>query len=346
MPCDAFRLSESLQKLSEVVISTAAVRFHPTAEWRDPHISLLSLPVLDESESCIQFLDRFSDGRTGNANSKFHGKAAVFRTVSVFTLALVMAGSLYAQDKTGSEPLQPMAADAVPKFEVVTVKPSAPDRPQGKVLTTSGRHALAQNLTLIDLITFSYGVHPKQIVGAPEWFNTDKYDIDGVPDVDGEPNSKQFKMLFQSVLVERFGLAFHHDQKELSVYVLSVAKNGPKLKETIHRPDDPVKWGMRKPGALTMTNAAMRDFCDDMQALVMDKPVVDRTGLTGRYDFSLNWTPDESQFGGRIPTPTDDANAPPSLYAALQEQLGLKFEATRAKADAFVIDRAEKPSAN
>jgi uncharacterized protein (TIGR03435 family) len=272
--------------------------------------------------------------------------AIMLRAAAAFAFAIAMVGSLHAQDKTGSEPVQPMPADAAPKFDVVTVKPSDPDRPPGKVLTTNGRHVLAQNLTLIDLISFAYGIHPKQIVGAPGWFSSDKYDIDGVPDVEGEPNSKQFKMLFQSVLLERFGLAFHRDQKDMSVYVLSVAKNGPKLKETARKPDDPANWRMRKPGALTMTNTTMRDFCDDLQALVMDKPVVDRTGLASRYDFLLNWTPDESQFSGRVPPPSDDPNPPPSLYTALQEQLGLKLEPTRAKADAFVIDHAEKPSAN
>jgi uncharacterized protein (TIGR03435 family) len=87
-----------------------------------------------------------------------------------------------------------------------------------------------------------------------------------------------------------------------------------------------------------------------MQGAVMDKPVVDQTGLTERYDFNLNWTPDQSQFaslGAHIPTPNpDDPNALPSLYTALQEQLGLKMEATRAKVDVMVIDHIDKPSAN
>jgi uncharacterized protein (TIGR03435 family) len=267
-------------------------------------------------------------------------------TIAILGFVIAGNGALRAQEKSGAEPVKPMATDAVPKFEVVTVKRSDPDRPAGRVLTTNGRHAIAQNLTLVDLMTFAFGIHPKQIVGAPDWFSAEKFDIDGVPDVEGEPNSKQFKMLFQSVLTERFGLAFHHDEKELPVYVLTVGKSGPKLTATSHAPGDPAKFGMKKPGALTMANATMRDFCDDMQALVMDKPVVDHTGLTGTYDFSLNWTPDESQFGGRVPPPTDDPNAPPGLYTAIQEQLGLKLEATRAMADAVVIDRVERPSAN
>lgn len=247
------------------------------------------------------------------------------------------------------EPPKPMAADAIPKFDVVTVKPSDPNRP-GKLFTIRGRHVMTINTTLNDIITFAYGLHAKQIVGAPAWFATDKFDIDGVPDVEGQPSSKQFKMLFQSVLTDRFKLTFHHEQKELSVYALMVGKSGPKMTETIHKPTDPVNFLFRgRPGALVVTNATMKDFCDGMQSAVMDKPVVDHTGLTARYDFNLNWTPDESQFesmGGFKPPTTEDPNAPPALSTAMQEQLGLKFDATKAPADVFVIDHVEKPSAN
>jgi uncharacterized protein (TIGR03435 family) len=206
------------------------------------------------------------------------------------------------------------------------------------------------NTNLNDIMTFAYGLHAKQIVGAPAWFSTDKFDIDGVPDVEGQPSSKQFKLLFQSVLTDRFKLTFHHDKKELSVYALTVGKAGPKMTETIHQPNDPKNFIFRgKPGNLMVTNSTMKDFCDGMQAAVMDKPVVDQTGLTARYDFNLNWTPDESQFesmGGFKPPATEDPNAPPVLSTAMQEQLGLKFEATKAPAEVFVIDHVEKPSAN
>jgi uncharacterized protein (TIGR03435 family) len=277
------------------------------------------------------------DGNTISGRVTQHGDA------HVLTLTHVTAENTWAIP----EPPKLMPADAKPKFDVVTIKPSDPDRP-GKAFTSKGRHMLTINTNLNDLITFAYGLHVKQIVGAPEWFATDKFDIDGVPDVEGEPSSQQFKMLFQSLLTERFGLKFHHDQKELSVYALTVAKSGDKLIETIHKPGDPTNFGFRKPGELRVSNSTMRDFCDGMQGAVMDKPVVDHTGLTKKYDFLLSWTPDESQFGGRFPVPpaTDDPNAPPSLYTALQEQLGLKLEPTKAAADVIVIDHVEKPSAN
>jgi uncharacterized protein (TIGR03435 family) len=247
------------------------------------------------------------------------------------------------------EPPKPMPVDATPKFDVVTVKPSDPNR-QGKGFTIRGRHVMTINTNLNDLITFAYGLHAKQIVNAPEWFGTDKFDLDGVPDIEGQPSSKQMKILIQSALTERFQLTFHRDERELAVYAITVAKGGPKLTETIHKPTDPVNFLYRKLGQLMVSNATIKDFCDGMQGSALDKPVVDHTGLSARYDFTLDWTPDETQFaqfGPRPPAPaTEDPNAPPSLNTAIQEQLGLKIDPTKASAPVFVIDKVEKPSAN
>jgi uncharacterized protein (TIGR03435 family) len=246
------------------------------------------------------------------------------------------------------DPPKAMAADAVPKFDVVTVKPSDPNRP-GKLFTIRGRQVMTFNTTMNDMVTFAYSLHVKQLIGAPDWFATDKFDIAGVPDTEGRPNAKQMRLLIQSALTERFKFTFHHDQKELSVYALTVAKSGPKMTETIHQPNDPRNFLFRNIGQLMVTNSTMKDFSDGMQGAVMDRPVVDHTGLTARYDFNLNWTADESQFaslGIHVPPPTDDPKAPPDLYKALQEQLGLKLEPTKATTDVFVIDHVEKPSAN
>jgi uncharacterized protein (TIGR03435 family) len=247
------------------------------------------------------------------------------------------------------EPPKPMAADAKPKFDVVTVKPSDPNRP-GKLFTIRGRHVLTINTTVNDLVTFAYGLNVKEIVDGPLWFETDKFDVDGVPDVEGQPSLQQMKDLVQDVLATRFNLKFHHDQRVLAVYVLTVGKNGPKMTVTADKPSDHRNFLFRGLGKLGVTNNTMKDFCDGMQGAVMDKPVVDHTGLTDRYDFNLTWTPDETQFaqmGARVPPPTgDDPTAPPSLYTAVQEQLGLKLEAGKAATDVIVIDHVEKPSAN
>jgi hypothetical protein len=111
--------------------------------------------------------------------------------------------------------IPPMAANANPSFEVATIKPSKPDAP-GKGFIVDGRRFKTINTTLGDLISFTYGIHPKQLVGAPAWVDTDKFDITAQPDGEGTPSQQQWKTMWQKLLAERFKLAFHHDKKELS----------------------------------------------------------------------------------------------------------------------------------
>lgn len=250
------------------------------------------------------------------------------------------------------EPVKPMAADANPGFDVVTVKPSKPGQ-QGKGLGFDGRRFRTINTNVNDLIAVAYGMHTKQIIGAPDWFGTELYDIEGVPDVPGRPNLEQMGDLLQKLLADRFQLKFHHESKDLSVYVITVASGGAKMAKSAAAPTDPPAFGFRGPGDLVVRNLSMADFAKGMQTTVTDRPVVDQTGLKGRWDFTLKWTPDDSQFaqfrGAVNPQPPaagDNPNAPPSLYTALQEQLGLKMEATKAPDDVMVIDHVEKPSPN
>ena len=249
------------------------------------------------------------------------------------------------------EPQKAMAADADPSLDVATIKPSNPTA-RGKGFGFQGTHFRTFNTNLNDLIAFAYGLHSKQIVGAPDWFATDLYDIDGVPDTPGRPNLKQMGVMVQKLLADRCALKFHHDTKELSVYAITVASSGPKMTKTTTAVNDPQGFGFRGLGDLIVRNMDMKDFATWMQSGVMDKPVVDQTGLKDRYDFTLKWTPDDSQFAqfrGAVnmpPPKADDPNAPPSLYTAVQETLGLKIEATKAPDDVIVIDHVEKPSAN
>jgi uncharacterized protein (TIGR03435 family) len=248
-------------------------------------------------------------------------------------------------------PLPPMAANASPSFDVATIKPSVPGR-EGKGFGFRAGHFVTLNTDLNDLIAFAYGLHPEQIVGAPDWFATDLYDIEGKPDTEGRPNLKQKGIMVQKLLADRFQLRFHHDQKELSVYIISVAPGGPKMTKSTGGPNDPQSFGLRGLGELNVINMSVKDFASWMQNGVMDRPVIDQTGLTDRYDFPLKWTPDESQFAAFrgvdavSPPPTDDPKAPPSLYTAIQEQIGLKMSPAKSPEDVIVIDHVEKPSAN
>jgi uncharacterized protein (TIGR03435 family) len=245
-------------------------------------------------------------------------------------------------------PIPPMAADANPSFEVATIKPSKPDD-QRKAFIVRGNEFHIINQPLSQIVSFAYDVQAKQVVGMPDWGDSDKYDIDGKPDGEGAPSGKQWKTMIQKLLADRFQLKFHKDKKELSVYVLSVSKTGSKLTKDDSAPNGLPALFFQGLGKLNVRNALMSDFTGLMQSVVLDRPVLDQTGLTGRFDFTLNWTPDDSQFAGmgaRTPPPTDSADAPPNLYTAIQEQIGLKLEATKAPADVMVIDHVEKPSAN
>jgi uncharacterized protein (TIGR03435 family) len=247
--------------------------------------------------------------------------------------------------------IEPMDANANPSFEVATIKPSAPDQ-KGKGFGFRGGHFVTRNTNLNDLIAFAYGLHAKQIVDAPAWFGADLYDIEAKPDAEGRPSSKQMQTMVQKLLADRFKLTFHHDKRELAVYVISVAGGGPKMTKSTSAPNDPSAFFFRALGDLTVKNQTMKDFATWMQSGVMDKPVVDQTQLTDRYDFQLKWTPDESQFGqfrgtgAVVPPPTDDPKAPPSLYTAIQEQLGLKMGPAKLPDDVIVIDHVEKATEN
>jgi len=240
----------------------------------------------------------------------------------------------------------PMAADANPAFEVATIKPSRPDAP-GRGVLVRGRTFSTINTSLAYLMTFAYEVHARQIVGGPAWLETDKYDLTAEPDGTGQPNDKQWKRMVQKLLADRFKLAFHRDRRELSVYAIVPARTGPKLTKSEGDPNGLPSLFFRALGNLPARNASMADLAGVMQAAVLDRPVVDQTGLTGRFDFTLIWTPDESQFVGqgvRVSAPTDNPDAPPGLFTAIEEQLGLRLNSTRAPVDVLVIDAVDHPT--
>jgi len=244
--------------------------------------------------------------------------------------------------------MKPMPADARPVFEVASIKPSNPDA-QGKLFTVRGRQVMTINTTVNDLITFAFGVHPRQIASGASWLETDKYDVTGQPDVEGVPNQTQLRQMVQTLLADRFKLAVHHDKKELPVYALVVGSKGPTLTKSAANPNGLPSLLFRGLGVLPASNASIADLAGVMQSAVLDRPVVDQTGLTGRYDFTLTWTPDETQFlsmGVRIPPRAPDAAGPPGLFTAIQEQLGLKFDSTRAPVDVIVVDKIERPTQN
>jgi uncharacterized protein (TIGR03435 family) len=247
-------------------------------------------------------------------------------------------------------PPPPMKEDADPSFDVATIKPNDSGATSIQGLTMNGRNFATRNSSLADLIGFAYEVQMKQIVGGPDWLEKDRYDIAAVPDQEGAPNVQQLRLMVQKLLASRFNLKFHHEQRELSAYVLTVGKNGQKLNPTQLKGSLP-GMGMRPgPTGLTMVmaNARLADFTSFLQMLVLDRPVVDRTGISGRFDYNVTFTPDDSEFNGHPPKlpQTETSDSAPNLFAAIQEQLGLKLDAQKTSVDVIAIDHVEKPSSN
>jgi uncharacterized protein (TIGR03435 family) len=234
--------------------------------------------------------------------------------------------------------LPPMPSDADPKFEVSTIKPSKPDE-RGPRFHFEGRRFSVIHISLSQLVQFSYGLQQREIVAAPNWFSSEAYDIAAEPDGEGEPSIKQWQSMVKKLMADRFKLQFHYEKRELAVYALTVAKTGPKLIRSQGDPSALPGLGFG-PGNFGATNATMADIAEAMQQGALDRPVVDQTGLTGRFDLRLAWTPD-----GPRPA-TESADAPPDVFTAIQEQLGLKLESTRAPVDVLVIDHVERPSEN
>ncbi len=246
-------------------------------------------------------------------------------------------------------PQQAQAAPAAPAFEVATIRPVDPQPNEGRYFRMeSANRFIAKSYTVKLLIAAAYDLNPKAITGGQQWIDSDRFDISAVTPGDVRPTRDQQMAMLRTLLTERFQLTFHRQQKQFAIYLLTVTKEGAKLKSSGASENDPSSViSTVYPGRIVMParNASMQDFTSVLQRAVLDRPVVNKTGLTGRYDFDLDWSPSGREFGGDIPAAGEDAPSPP-LFTAVQQQLGLKLEATHGLAQAFVIDDVERPSAN
>lgn len=246
------------------------------------------------------------------------------------------------------KPVAPMAADANPSWDVATIKLSPPDA-KGKGFGGPPRQFETRNTTLSDIVMFAFDLNSKQIVNAPAWMDTDHFDIKtGEPDVPGAPSLTQLKAMLRKLLADRFAMKFHNGKQEMSAYVLTVAKDGIKLKKSDAQDGRGGAFYFTKLGRLVMKSDSMDDICHGFQGAVFDRPVVNRTGLAGQYDGTLNWTPDETQFAVfnvKI-VPDESPDAPPPIFTAIQQQDGLKLEAQKTAVDVMILDHVEKPSEN
>ena len=232
-----------------------------------------------------------------------------------------------------------MPKDADPDWEVVTVKPGDLYA-KGDHIDVNGRHVTLENETVEILLLIGYNVQKNQLVGAPDWVKTERWNVDGLAErrwrakcdaVAGDDTQGAGRTI-------RAGAA-PGATRDARVCA-SVAKGGPKLTANTSDPNGlPNQRGKRGEGwqMYTYTNASMPELALMLLSSV-DRPIVDQTGLKGRYDFQLKWLTDDIHAA--------DPDAPPGIFTAIQEQIGLKLEPVKAPADVLVIDKVERPGAN
>jgi uncharacterized protein (TIGR03435 family) len=236
----------------------------------------------------------------------------------------------------------------LPSFEVASIKLNRSGGPRSHMWYPTGRF-IASNQTIKALIEFAYNIQAFQLSGGPNWINSEKYDIDakaedsiaeGLQKLSFEQWREQLGLMLQSLLADRFNLKVSHETRELPVYALVIAKNGPTLQ--VSKPDgtlsNPTKGSDNRgqPGMSTsrITDGSMADLARGLSHQ-LGRIVLDQTGLKGKYDFTLQYSHDENP----------DSSGP-SIFSALQEQLGLKLESTKGPVDVLVIDHIERPSEN
>ena len=242
-----------------------------------------------------------------------------------------------------------MAPDAKPDVEVATIKPTQPGT-RLFMITVRGEDVLVKNFSLSFVVRWVYQLHPRQIIGAQGWMDTDKWDIEAKPDTPGMPDVEQEKEILRKLMTERFAMKIHEEKREMPAYTLTVSKDGPKMMKAADAGLSP-SFAMGPLGVVHVQSATMDDFAHMLND-ILDRPVVNETGLTGKWDFVLKWTPDETQFAGAPvkvslpPASAEDANAPPPLFRAIQDQLDLKLNAQKVQVPVVVIDHVAHPSPN
>jgi len=274
-------------------------------------------------------------------------------------------------------------SQARPAFEVASIKPHPPDaggRVTVGIMPQPGGRLTVTGANLRALIRFAYNIDNAQISGGPTWMDSDQYDI--VAKGDGNATTDQLREMLQTLLADRFQLRVHHASKELPVYVLGVTKGGAKLKpstqDTVTGPSFPPRGGgstlggrgegarsargVFMGGGTAQINGPMTmPELSQLLANLVGRKVIDKTGLDGRYDVKLEWTPQPGDMqgtrgfpagpgpegrGGDTGTPADPSLNGVSIFTALQEQLGLYLASGKGPVDIIVIDNAAKAAGN
>lgn len=274
-------------------------------------------------------------------------------------------------------------AQSPPRFEVASVKPNTSGTGLINIGMQPGGRYAAVNVPLRLLILNAYRVQEYQLVGLPDWANTERFDITAKAEGDIRPQPPggppgPLQLMLQALLEDRFKLTVHRETREMPIYALTIARADGKLGEQLKPsatdcaamaaarggrggppgappgpPPGPPAPGQRPlcgmqimPGSIAAGGMTMQQLTTNLSMLTR-RVVVDRTGLTGAFDFDLTFTPDQLPQGppppGAPPLPPIDPNGP-SIFTAVQEQLGLKLDATRGPVEVTVVDRVERPT--
>ncbi len=228
-------------------------------------------------------------------------------------------------------------------FEVASVRQREGPFQRMYDVSTSGPRFTCGACAVPELILYAYNLKRYELAFAnPSPELETRYDIVAKAAGDTPRTREEFRQMVQRLLAERFGLASHREAKEMPVYALTAGKSGPKIKES--PPDSPHQWSLGVVGRnykVTMRKVAMEEICSAIGNAFLDRPIVDQTGLTGFYDATLAYTPQTRAIREGEPDLNDM-----SIFIAVQEQLGLKLEPTKATIQVLVVDRVAKPSAN
>jgi uncharacterized protein (TIGR03435 family) len=225
-----------------------------------------------------------------------------------------------------------LSASNPPKFAAVSIHRLAPDDSSFFVKPPGNGKFTAVGATARFMIVLAWDLQDSQIAGGPTWFATDRFSVEANSD-DGQPhNPAETREMLQNMLADRFALRTHHETREGTAYVLTVAQNGSKLKQSQTQSTN-VRIGTN---SIQLEGATLSRFAQQLSA-ILERPVIDRTGLEGTYDASLLWS-------DTLPKNADPDQV--SIFTAIQDQLGLSLVSQRAQIDTLVIDSINTPSPN
>jgi uncharacterized protein (TIGR03435 family) len=296
-------------------------------------------------------------GRTFSPRASAAGIAAS----ATVLIALMLAGSLAPRWIAFAQ--QPSRQS----FEVASIKPnSSGGLPYGIRIAPGGR-LRAFNASLRSLITAAWAISDSRLSGGPPWVDSARFDIEAKGQLDpGRSTEDQISQMLRMLLEERFQLKLRSETKEVPIYALLIAKNGPKLEPPVGKgcfdpsayagvppptqgpgepPVRPCGGFNLLPGQMFGAKVPMWRFAMNLSR-ILGRTVVNKTGLDGPYDIALRWNPNETQSASAPAEQPPSESPGPSIFTAIQEQLGLRLESEKGPVEFFVIDHAEKPDAN